>query len=98
VELHDGTKVDFYQDNWKEELEDNWEEYEGLIVEVFYEDRGYTYGKAIVPESAKEFLDKKVPDDFEGATEEEKEEALEMVEKIFERERGDQSGLEQYET
>jgi len=65
VELHDGTKVDFYQDGWKEELEENWGEYEGLIVEVFYEDRGYTYGKAVVPASPKkagQFLDQKSGD------------------------------------
>jgi len=62
VELHDGTRVDFYSDNWKEELEENWDEYEGLIVEVYYEDRGYTFGKAIVPENSEmagKLLDKK---------------------------------------
>ena len=100
VTLHDGTRVDFYSDDWKEELEENWEEYEGLIVEVFYEDRGYTFGKVIVPADSKkagQLLEKKVGDDFEGLSEEEKEDLLQEVEKIFDRDRGNQSGLDQYE-
>lgn len=99
VHLHDDTTVDFYSDSWKEELEENHDEYVGLVVEVFYEDRGYTFGQVIVPasnEKAGELLEKKISDDFEGLTEEEKEDVMEKVEKIYQRDKGDQSGLDQY--
>jgi len=65
VRLHSGLKVDYYSDGWKDELLEFQEEYEGLIVEVYYEDRGYTFGKAIVPaspEKAGELLDRKSSD------------------------------------
>lgn len=100
VVLHNGLKVDFYNDDFIDELKEFSDEYEGLICDVFYEDRGYTVGKAIVPassEKAGELLDKKISDDFEGLTDEEKEDLLEKVEKIYERERGDQEGLDAYE-
>lgn len=101
VRLHTGQDIDFYNDDFVQELTEFQDDYEGLICEVFFEDRGYTVGKAIVPanaEKAGELLDKKMDDDFEGLTDEEKEDLLEKVEKIYERERGDQEGLDAYET
>lgn len=99
VVFQSGLQVDFYNDDWREELRENQEEYEGLITEVFYEDRGYTVGKAIVPSSSKkagELLEKKISDDFEGLSEKEKEEVIDQVEKIFEHEKGNQEGLDSY--
>lgn len=92
VVLHNGLKVDFYNDDFIQELERFTDEYEGLICDVFYEDRGYTVGKAIVPassEKAGELLDKKMDDDFDGLSDEEKQDLLEKVERIYDRERGD---------
>jgi len=100
VRLHTGQEIDFYNDDFVEELKEFQDDYEGLICEVFYEDRGYTVGKVIVPASAEkagELLDKK-SEDFEELSEEEKEDLMEKVEKIYERERGDQEGLDAYET
>lgn len=100
VRLHTGQEIDFYNDDFIQELKEFQDEYEGLICEIFYEDRGYTVGKVIVPanaEKAGELLDKK-SEDFDELSEEEKEDLMEKVERIFERERGNQEGLDAYET
>lgn len=100
VVLENGDVIEFYGDDWIDELKENSGYYEGLECEIFYNGDDRLFGEVIVPSSelkAAELLDRKKPEDFEGLDEEKKEKILKQVEKIFEKRRGNQSGLDNYE-